>query len=117
MSRPVALRHLPLRPVLLSLVATVALLLAPSTASAAWTVPPTPNVAGANATSLNGVDCSSANSCMAVGNAVFPPAGFKLPERREPEKERKSPLPDEWSEGGDMLREIVGMVERLIDEN
>ena len=35
---PVALRQLPLRPVLLSLVTTVALLLAPSVASAAWTV-------------------------------------------------------------------------------
>jgi hypothetical protein len=57
---------------------TAALLLAPSAASAAWTVPPTPNVAGANSTNLRSVDCSSANSCMAVGNAVFP-GGFKLP--------------------------------------
>ena len=72
-----ALRQLLLRPVLFSLVASVALLLTPSAASAAWTVPPTPNVAGADDTSLNAVDCSSANSCIAVGDAVFPPTGFK----------------------------------------
>jgi hypothetical protein len=74
----VALRQLPLRPFVLSLVAALGLLLAPSGASAAWTVPPTPNVPGANDTSLNAVDCTAANSCMAVGNALFP-AGFKLP--------------------------------------
>jgi hypothetical protein len=62
----VALRQLPLRPVLLSLVTTVALLLAPSVASAAWTVTPTPVISGP-AKSLLGVDCSSANSCFAVG--------------------------------------------------
>jgi len=45
------------------------------------------------------------------------PAGFRVPERREPPKERKSPLPDEWSEGGDTIREIIDMVERLIDKN
>jgi hypothetical protein len=74
----VALRHLPLRPVLLSLVSTVALLLAPSAASAAWTTSPTPNVPGADDTRLNAVDCTSADSCMAVGTAVFP-AGFREP--------------------------------------
>jgi hypothetical protein len=75
----VAWRQLPLRPFVLSLVAALGLLLlAPSAASAAWTVPPTPNVPGANDTSLNAVDCTAANSCMAVGNALFP-AGFKLP--------------------------------------
>ena len=40
-----------------------------SVASAAWTVTPTPNVAAR--TSLFGVDCSSANSCIAVGEATF----------------------------------------------
>ena len=68
--RTVALRHLRLRPFVVSLVATAALLLAPSAASAAWTVSPTPNVAGASWTNLRAVDCSSANSCMAVGCAV-----------------------------------------------
>jgi hypothetical protein len=55
-----------LRSVRLILVATAALLLTPSVASAAWTVTPTPNASGAG-TSLDGVDCSSANSCIAVG--------------------------------------------------
>lgn len=60
-----ALRHLPPRPVHL-LVAIAALLFAPSAASAAWTVTPTPTISGP-AKSLSGVDCSSANSCIAVG--------------------------------------------------
>ena len=51
-----ALRQLPLRPVLLSLVTTVALLLAPSAASAAWTVTPTPNIPGPT-NEPYGVDC------------------------------------------------------------
>jgi penicillin-binding protein 1A len=42
------------------------------------------------------------------------PASFRIPERRQ---ERKSPLPDEWSEGGETIRSILEMVERLIDEN
>ncbi len=37
-----------------------------SAASAGWNVTPTPNAAGPR-TSLSGVDCSSANSCIAVG--------------------------------------------------
>jgi penicillin-binding protein 1A len=45
------------------------------------------------------------------------PAEFKLPERREPtSKERKSPLPDDWSDGGKAIRDIVQAVERLIDD-
>jgi hypothetical protein len=60
------------------LIATLGLLFTPSVASAAWTVSPTPNVAGADGTVLNAVDCSSANSCMAVGSAVT------LPETRAP---------------------------------
>ena len=42
------------------------------------------------------------------------PASFRIPERKP---ERKSPLPDEWSEGGETVRSILEMVERLIDEN
>ena len=67
-----------LRSVHLVLFATAALLLAPSAASAAWTVSPTPNVAGAD-TYLSGVDCSSANSCMAVGYAIFQGGGGDPP--------------------------------------
>jgi hypothetical protein len=58
-----------LRSVNLVLIATAALLFTPSAALAAWTVPPTPNVADASSTNLSAVDCSSANSCMAVGHA------------------------------------------------
>ena len=49
-----------LRSFRLVLFAIAALLLTPSVASAAWTVPPTPNVAGADFTNLSAVDCSSA---------------------------------------------------------
>jgi len=46
------------------------------------------------------------------------PAEFKLPQRREPaSNQRKSPLPDDWSEGSDTIRDIIKAVERLIDEN
>ena len=41
------------------------------------------------------------------------PAGFAVPERRQ---ERKSPLPDEWSEGGETIRSILKFVEQLIDD-
>jgi hypothetical protein len=59
----------------------VALLLAPSGASAAWTVPPTPNPQGSTFATLNAVDCTSANSCMAVGNTSYcnaPPCTINL---------------------------------------
>jgi hypothetical protein len=59
-----------LRSVRLVLLATGALLLAPSVASAGWTVTPTPNAQGPR-TFLSGVACSSANSCMAVGDVDF----------------------------------------------
>ena len=42
------------------------------------------------------------------------PAGFAVPERRQ---ERKSPLPDEWSEGRETVRSILKAIERLIDKN
>jgi hypothetical protein len=58
-----------LRAFCLVFLATAALLITPSVASAAWTVTPTPNVAPR--TSLSGVACSSANSCIAVGQAAF----------------------------------------------
>jgi penicillin-binding protein 1A len=43
------------------------------------------------------------------------PSQFKVPQRRQ--TERKSPLPDEWSEGGETIREIINLVEKLIEEN
>ena len=45
------------------------------------------------------------------------PEGFRLPERRSASRERKSPLPDEWSEGGETVRSIMQMIERLIEKN
>src|SRR4029079_6944013 len=67
-----------LRPVRLVLIATAALLLSPSAASAAWSVSPTRNVAGAD-TYLSAVDCSSAHSCMAVGYAISQGSGGEPP--------------------------------------
>jgi penicillin-binding protein 1A len=43
------------------------------------------------------------------------PSQFRVPQRRQ--TERKSPLPDEWSEGGETIREIIDIVQQLIDEN
>jgi penicillin-binding protein 1A len=46
------------------------------------------------------------------------PASFKLPQRRAPDREqRKSPLPDDWSDGGETIRDIVDLVEQLIAKN
>jgi penicillin-binding protein 1A len=42
------------------------------------------------------------------------PAEFRIPQR---EAERKSPLPDEWSDGGKTIQRIIEAVTRLIDEN
>jgi penicillin-binding protein 1A len=42
------------------------------------------------------------------------PAQFRAPERRP---DKKSPLPDEWSDGGEAIRKIIDTVGRLIDEN
>ena len=57
-------------------------------------------------------------SAIAIDGRKGPPlpAGFKVPERK-PRRERQSPLPDDWSEGGETFRAILKMVERIIDEN
>jgi hypothetical protein len=70
-----ASRRRTLRSSLLLFTVIAALGLAPSAASAAWTVPPTPNVDGALSTHLSAVDCTSATFCMAVGEATFNPPG------------------------------------------
>jgi penicillin-binding protein 1A len=46
------------------------------------------------------------------------PSTFRIPERRPatPPAERKSPLPEEWSDGGEALREIIDMVEQIANE-
>ena len=43
------------------------------------------------------------------------PAGFRIPEKRQSTK--KSPLPEEWSEGAEPLRQIIRKLEQLFDEN
>ncbi len=45
------------------------------------------------------------------------PAGFRIPERRNEADKRKSPLPDEWSEGGETIQAIIELVKGLIEEN
>jgi penicillin-binding protein 1A len=46
------------------------------------------------------------------------PASFNVPEQRQPaDRQRKSPLPEDWSDGGNAIREIIDMVEQLIGEN
>jgi len=44
------------------------------------------------------------------------PEGFRVPERKSEQRQHKSPLPDEWSEGGETLRSIVKMVEKLFED-
>jgi hypothetical protein len=70
--------------------ATAALLVAPSAASAAWTALPTPNAQGANVNILRAVDCTSADSCIAVGVAD----GRPLAERWDGTSWRILPTPD-----------------------
>nr|MBA3667778.1 hypothetical protein [Sphingomonas sp.] len=41
------------------------------------------------------------------------PSQFRIPERRRPLAPRKSPLPDEWSEGSKALRQIIDLVEQM----
>jgi penicillin-binding protein 1A len=43
------------------------------------------------------------------------PAGFRIPEKRQSTK--KSPLPEEWSEGAEPLRQIIRKLEQLFDKN
>jgi hypothetical protein len=85
----------------LVLLATAVLLLAPSVASAAWTVSPAADVAGTSWTNLHAVDCSSANSCMAVGFAVvysggeFGPGAYStVAERWDGTSWQRVPTPD-----------------------
>ena len=44
------------------------------------------------------------------------PTSFRIPERQPAPAERKSPLPDEWSEGSDALREIIDVIEQISNE-
>lgn len=55
-------------------------------------------------------------SALSVDGRAGPPlpAGFKVPEKR---REKQSPLPEEWSEDAEPLRDIIKQLERLFDEN
>ena len=55
-------------------------------------------------------------SALSVDGRAGPPlpAGFKVPEKRP---QKQSPLPEEWSEDAEPLREIIRQLERLFDEN
>ena len=44
------------------------------------------------------------------------PAQFQIPQRRLPRPERQSPLPEEWSDGGKALRDIIDLVEQLTSD-
>jgi len=56
---------------------------------------------------------------LAVDGRAGPPlpAGFRIPEKPRPRRERQSPLPEEWSEGAEPLREMIEQIEQLFDEN
>ena len=53
-------------------------------------------------------------SALAVDGRAGPPlpVGFRPPEKRE----KQSPLPEEWSEDAEPLRQIIRQLERLFDE-
>ena len=55
-------------------------------------------------------------SALSVDGRAGPPlpTGFRIPEKRQ---EKQSPLPEEWSEDAEPLREIIKQIERLFDEN
>ena len=54
-------------------------------------------------------------SALAIDGRRGPPlpATFDHPRRKQ---DRKSPIPDEWTEGGDAIRSILEMVQRLVDK-
>jgi penicillin-binding protein 1A len=56
-------------------------------------------------------------SALAVDGRAGPelPAEFEIPQRPEQRRERESPLPEEWSEGAEPLREIIRELERLFE--
>ncbi len=54
---------------------------------------------------------------IAIDGASGPalPRGYRPPVRR-PTEQRQSPLPEEWGEGMEPLREIIGLVEQMLGE-
>jgi penicillin-binding protein 1A len=56
-------------------------------------------------------------SALAVDGRAGPdlPAEFRVPDRTPPRGDRQSPLPEEWSEGAELLREIFRELEKLFE--
>ena len=45
------------------------------------------------------------------------PASFQRPQRTPARHERKSPLPEEWSDGARPLRQFFKQIEKLLEKN
>ena len=59
------------------------------------------------------------SSAVAIDGRRGPPlpASFKVPEQRQPARgQRKSPLPEDWSDGGDAIRELIDMIGQMVDK-
>ena len=56
-------------------------------------------------------------SALAVDGRAGPqlPGEFRVPERIPPRRERESPLPEEWTEGAEPLREFIREIEKLFE--
>ena len=54
---------------------------------------------------------------LAVDGRAGPDAAGGVPDSGapQPRRERKSPLPEEWSEGAEPLREIIRQLEKLFE--
>ena len=54
---------------------------------------------------------------LSVDGRAGPPLPFNVPQRSLPKRERESPLPPEWSQPAEPLREIIKELERLFEES
>jgi penicillin-binding protein 1A len=56
-------------------------------------------------------------SALAVDGRAGPqlPEEFRIPEPVQPRRERESPLPEEWTEGADPLRQVIREIEKLFE--
>ena len=56
-------------------------------------------------------------SAIAVDGRAGPklPAEFRIPERPKPRRDRESPLPAEWTEGAEPLRQVLRELEKLFE--
>ena len=56
-------------------------------------------------------------SALAVDGRAGPrlPAEFRIPEKAKPERRKESPLPKEWTEGAEPLRQVLKELEKLFE--